>query len=329
MSLNILKIIGIPDDNKAVIIQNDGLFRQFALFFDGNSSFLEDTVIPNTTVTTLHLGGVEQLQNIKLPFKPDIVFNAICDPEIHNRSLALLDDMKFKDTLPMLNTTEGIRKTKRDELSQQLPPFKDFIIPKTYRIKPHSKTDIINSAKKYFDGKAFLFRPVSSHGGTGLIRIDDYHLADFDNYPLDGKEYFISEFIDFKSSDGLYRKARFFVIDGAIYPRHFVISQEWKVHASSNSILLDKNSLIEEESKFIVTPPVVLKKLCRHIHKYLKLDFFGVDCALMPDGQAVLFEANVCMRPFSPISSPHLHDARTAIQTAFINFIFNKALKCQ
>ena len=77
MSLNILKIIGIPDDNKAVIIQNDGLFRQFALFFDGNSSFLEDTVIPNSTVTTLHLGGVEQLQNIKLPFKPDIVFNAI------------------------------------------------------------------------------------------------------------------------------------------------------------------------------------------------------------------------------------------------------------
>lgn len=189
-SINILKIIGIPDDNKAIVIHNDGLFRQFALFFDGNSSFLENVSFPNINISTLHLGGAEQLQNIKLPFKPDIIVNSICDPEIQNHSLALLDDMKLADHIPMLNSTNGIRKTKRDELSQTLPEHKDFIIPKTYRISPFSKEDIINEAKKAFKGKPFLFRPVSSHGGTGLIRIDDYESANFNSYALDGREYF-------------------------------------------------------------------------------------------------------------------------------------------
>lgn len=322
MSINILKIIGIPDDNKAVIVQNDGLFRQFALFFDGNSSFLEDFIIPDTTVMTLHLGGVEQLQNINLPRKPDVIINAICDPEIHNRSLALLDDMKSLAVLPMLNATNNIRKTKRDELSQQLPPHKDFVIPKTYRISPRSKDDIIHFAQKAFDGKAFLFRPVSSHGGTDLMRIDDYEMADFNAYPLDGREYFISEFIDFSSSDGLYRKARLFVIDGVAYPRHYFISKGWKINFRHD--MLEDECYAKEEEVFIKSPHLLFQKLCHHLYAHLKLDFFGVDCALLPNGQIVLFEANVCMRPF--VESPQLYitSAQTTIQKAFINLIHKK-----
>jgi hypothetical protein len=39
MNLKILKIIGIPDNNSATVIHNDGLFRQFALFFDSMAAF--------------------------------------------------------------------------------------------------------------------------------------------------------------------------------------------------------------------------------------------------------------------------------------------------
>lgn len=323
--LNILKIIGIPDDNKAVIIHNDGVFRQFSLFFEGNSSFLEDVIIPNATLTTLHLGGVEQLQNIKLPQKPNVIFNAICDPEIHNRSLALLDEMKSLDVLPMLNSTNDIRKTKRDELSQQLPPHKDFFIPKTFRIAPRSKADIINLAKKNFDGKTFLFRPVSSHGGADLIRIDDYERADFNVYPLDGREYFISEFIDFKSSDGLYRKARFFVIDGVVYPRHLIASKDWKIHAGSRQEFSNNAAIASEEEQFLASPPYVFIEFCNHLHAHLKLDFFGVDGALLPDGRVVLFEANVCMRLLAEHKEPYLQAAQTTIQQAFTVLIQKKA----
>ena len=322
MSINILKIIGIPDDNKAVIVQNDGLFRQFALFFDGNSSFLEDFRIPNTTVTTLHLGGVEQLKSINLLQKPNIIFNAICDPEIHNRSLALLDEMKSLDVLPILNTTNDIRKTKRDELSQQLPPHKDFIIPHTYRITPRSKAEVISSAQKAFEGKAFLFRPVSSHGGTDLMRIDEYETADFNAYPLDGREYFISQFIDFSSFDGLYRKARFFVIDGVAHPRHYFISKQWKINFRHD--MLEDECYAKEEEAFINAPLPIFKELCHHLHAHLKLDFFGVDCAFLPNGQVVLFEANICMRPFVESPQPYIKSAQATIQKSFINLVHKK-----
>lgn len=327
MNLKILKIIGIPDNNSATVIHNDGLFRQFALFFDGNSSFLEDMVIPNADVATLHLGGVQQLQNIKLPFKPDVIINNICDPEIQTHSLALLDDMNLADVIPLINSTNGIRKTKRDELSQTLPEHKDFIIPKTYRISPLSKEDIISEAQKVFGKKPFLFRPIASHGGAGLIRIDDYESANFNSYALDGREYFITEFIDFCSDDGLYRKARFFVIDGKVYPRHFILSENWKIHASSKIIGLNESVTINEELDFINSPSNTLIQLCHHLYKHLELDFFGIDCALLPDNRAVLFESNVCMRPFSINPSIHLQTARERIHIAYLNQIYTKVKK--
>ena len=75
-NLNILKIIGIPDDNKAVIIHNDGMFRQFGLFFEGNSSFLEDTVIQNVSLSKLHKGSRTLFQH------PQFITKEVCH-EIH------------------------------------------------------------------------------------------------------------------------------------------------------------------------------------------------------------------------------------------------------
>lgn len=325
MNLKILKIIGIPDNNSATVIHNDGLFRQFALFFDGNSSFLEDMVIPNADVATLHLGGVQQLQNIKLPFKPDVIINNICDPEIQTRSLALLDDMNLADVIPLINSTNGIRKTKRDELSQTLPEHKDFIIPKTYRISPLSKEDIISEAQKVFGKKPFLFRPIASHGGAGLIRIDDYESANFNSYALDGREYFITEFIDFCSADGLYRKARFFVIDGKVYPRHYFISKEWKINFRDDTI--DDEIYNNEEKNFINEISEVFYSFCNHIYKYLELNFFGIDCALLQDSRVVLFETNVCMRPFSSATQPYILSTQDTIKQAFSNLIYLKGNK--
>lgn len=324
MNLKILKIIGIPDNNSATVIHNDGLFRQFALFFDGNSSFLEDMVIPNADVATLHLGGVQQLQNIKLPFKPDVIINNICDPEIQTRSLALLDDMNLADVIPLINSTNSIRKTKRDELSQTLPEHKDFIIPKTYRISPLSKEDIISEAQKVFGKKTFLFRPVASHGGTGLIRIDDYESANFNSYALDGREYFITEFIDFCSADGLYRKARFFVIDGKVYPRHLISSKNWIIHANSRDEFINDKKIIAYEESFLSSPSNILIELCNYLYSHLQLEFFGVDCAILPNNKVVLFETNVCMRPFGQHTEYYLQMAQQNIKDALINLIVKK-----
>ena len=49
--------------------------------------------------------------------------------------------------------------------------------------------------------------------------------------------------------------------------------------------------------------------------------------ALLPDNRAVLFESNVCMRPFSINPSIHLQTARERIHIAYLNQIYTKVKK--
>ncbi|MBU1927630.1 hypothetical protein KKG77_01380 [bacterium] len=323
-SLNILKVLGIPDDNNVKVLYNDGFFKQFSLFFDGNSSFLENVEIPNSSMTTLYLGGEKQTLKVELQTKPDVIVNMICDPEIHKNSLTVFDKLNFKATV--LNKPKDIFKTKRDELSQNLSSTEQFVIPKTYRIKPNSKEDILSSANKFFGGKSFLMRSVSSHGGVDLIKIDDYDKVEFSEYALNGeKEYFITEYIDFKSDDNLYRKIRFFVLDGIVLPRHQIVSDSWKIHSNTRLKMMDKKIYMKEEKDFLENVPKVFYDFCTYIYNYLKLDFFGIDCAILPNGQIVLFEANVCMRPFSNHEKEYLQKINSDLMNDFIKFLNKKA----
>jgi len=309
---HILKIIGIPDDNRVDVGYNDGFLKEFLLNFDGNSSFLENITLHNAHITTAYLGGKDHFQTLQLAFKPDIIVNMMCDPEVQKKSLLLFENLNFK--APILNHPRDIAKTARDTVSQNLHSTPEFIIPKTYRIAPNTKEEIRALGKHYFGDKAFLFRPVSSHGGEGLFKIDDVTSETFDAFVLDGnKEYFLSEFVDFKNSEGVYQKARFYMINAKAYPRHYIDADTWKIHAHSRESM--KN--IEEEKRFLENPPPLFEKFCAYVYAYLKLDFFGVDCAMLPDGKIVLFEANVCMRPFANHTQEHLQAAEKNLLTAF------------
>lgn len=318
--LHLLKIIGIPDDNSANVVYNDGFFQQFALFFDGNSSFLEKYKIEGCHEKTLYVGGEKYPAQFDLKQCPDVIMNMICDPEIQTKSLSILNTIPFD--IPLINRPESIHKTSRDLLSQQLPPSEDFLIPKTLRITPYGPNDILETAVEAFGGSSFLFRPVVSHGGEGLIRIDDYKAAEFEAYPMDGKaQYFMTEFIDCRHADGLYRKMRFFIIDGVPYPRHKIVSTSWMIHSQSRSILMSQESYQEEEKSFLENPPAILRAFCTHVYNHLNLDYFGIDCALLDDGKVVLFEANVCMRPYADHDEEYLKNANEAVHKAFGNLV--------
>lgn len=83
--LNVLKIIGIPDDNYAKVLYNDGVFAHFSLFFDGNSSFLEKNAVDGAKIETLYIGGETYPAQFQLKHRPNVIVNMICDPEIHTR----------------------------------------------------------------------------------------------------------------------------------------------------------------------------------------------------------------------------------------------------
>jgi hypothetical protein len=99
------------------------------------------------------------------------------------------------------------------------------------------------------------------------------------------------------SADGLYRKYRVIVIGGKPYPRHLIISPFWNVHAENRKELMNKYlEFREEEEKFLKEFYRREVDVFNKLYEILKLDYFGVDFSLDPNGKLIIFEINSCFR---------------------------------
>ena len=109
------------------------------------------------------------------------------------------------------------------------------------------------------------------------------------------------EFHDFQSDDRYYRKMRFVFVDGKPYPVHHLISKHWIIHATASREFMKNNAwMADEENSFLEDSAAYLgQQNCsalEEINRRIGLDYFGVDCALLPNGKLLLFEANAAMR---------------------------------
>ena len=143
-----------------------------------------------------------------------------------------------------------------------------------------------------------IARPIGSHAGRGLMKLDDpaaivRYLAD---QPEDA--FFLSPYIDYRSADGQFRKYRVVWVDGQPYPCHMAIADQWKVWYY-NAGMAGSLSKREEEAQFISTFDESFA--CRHgallttIANRLGLEYVGIDCAEMPDGRLLVFEADISL----------------------------------
>jgi hypothetical protein len=142
----------------------------------------------------------------------------------------------------------------------------------------------------------FILRRAGTHGGKIVGLFDSAVRAAAAVEP--GRDYIATEFVDFRSDDGLYRKMRVFYFGRHGVARHLLISDKWNVHGEARAqFMAPRPELIAEERALFESgafqPAVraVLDSVCER----MPLDFFGMDFALRPDGRVVLFEANATM----------------------------------
>lgn len=143
-----------------------------------------------------------------------------------------------------------------------------------------------------------IVRPMDSHAGHDLARIDDAaELARYLN-SAPGGQFYVAPFVDYRSRDGLYRKYRVVMIEGVPYAGHMAISSHWMIHYL-NAGMDDDAAKRQEEARwmadfdgdFAVRHGAALAAM----HERLGLEYFGVDCAEMPDGRLLVFEADHAM----------------------------------
>ena len=116
--------------------------------------------------------------------------------------------------------------------------------------------------------------------------------------PLDGRRFYLTEFVDYADESGIYHKHRVVMIDGEPYPKHALFSDQWLVNSSSAEFIrsnpqygnvLSNTQRLEED----LLPAA--RETFREIAHRVGLDFFGVDCLVRNDGTVLIFEANATM----------------------------------
>lgn len=142
-----------------------------------------------------------------------------------------------------------------------------------------------------------ILRPVGTHGGHGLQKLDTP--AEVATYlsELNEPVFFLSQFIDYSGDDGQYRKFRVVLIDGKPYACHMGISSHWMIHYVNAGMYEDAAKRAEEAvflntfADFAERHKVALDT----IYQRTGLEYLGIDCAETKDGQFLVFEIDPAM----------------------------------
>jgi glutathione synthase/RimK-type ligase-like ATP-grasp enzyme len=293
--LNILHLMSTPDNHCVSVVKNDGNINKLDINIQGNNTL---NLLVNSSFARLRavtFGAVEK-QEIVLP-KADIIINSICDPDTNMKGLEEAISSVKDVRLPMINHPTHILKTTRDKTYELLHTIDGLNVPKTVRIFPRCLADIPKLLEKEKMTYPYIFRTAGDHGGEGMELIkSESELYKLEAFAFDGRAFYVIEFVDFKSKDNYYRKARIMVVNGEAFVRHMIISDSWKIHAESRVVLMnDDIALREEEKNLVENPPTYIKEICKAIYDILELDFFGMDCNLDDVNGMLIFEINTCM----------------------------------
>lgn len=284
--MKILFIFGIPDNQ---IGQISLAQINAGISLPGNTpimqSFIEPLLARGWQAQFAYLGQPTEL-NIK---GVGAIINCICDASIQRRSLVMLQELIDKTGLPVINTPASISACTREGIRPAM--FGGVTIPLTtmYRSN-HSSLE--THLKEHGHRLPVLVRPLGMHSGTGMQRIES--LADF--VMDEGQsEYYVTDFVNFVSADGLYRKYRLVYAAGQLFPHHLFTGKAWCLHLKDVREFMEQSpSLMKEANCYINAMPDAEKTGLMTIFEHLGLDFGMVDYARDHEGRPIIFEVNPC-----------------------------------
>lgn len=255
------------------------------------------------------------------------ILNMVTEPERNPLVLGNISRLVRGVPAQLLNRPDSILQTTRDLVSRKLAGIDGLVAPKAVRLRAGKPANAMQALAKAEIAFPIILRQTGTHKGqiVGLMPSADEAHASL----TEGSQHFATEFVDFRSADGLYRKYRVFFIGDQMVFRHMLVSDEWNVHAKDRRRFMASRPDLraEEEAMFSraegAFPDAVLETL-REVRERMKLDFFGIDFGLLPDGRVLLFECNASMNFFPFLPDPefaYVLKCRDPAQRAFRKLI--------
>ena len=251
-----------------------------------------------------------------------VVVNLVSDVDRSRDVLQTVETLVEKIGRPVINPPRSIVGTDRESIALRLAGTAGCIVPRTRRL-PADEMWRLAEETGGAAGLAFplLIRPVGTHGGEDLEKIDDRVQIDAFVDRAAALHYYVTPFVDYRSADGYFRKYRFIYVGDEILPYHLAIDEKWKVHHITTP-MADVAWMQDEEHAFLDDPWRVFgapqQAALRAIRDVIGLDYFGIDCSLSGWGEIVVFEVNATMLVHGRNDRfPYKHEAVSRIRQAF------------
>ena len=230
--------------------------------------------------------------------------------------------------------------TTREDAAARLRHTPGIDMPESVRIDRNQIQQLANGTSQVTDflppyGFPLIIRPVHSHAGHGLARLD--RTSDIPPYlaEQDASQFYIARFVDYASEDGLFRKYRIALIDGEPFICHLAISSHWIVHYLNADMIGNQEKCAEEAASmanFDRGFALRQQRTCAHIRHRLNLDYLILDCAELADGTLLIFEVDTsaivhAMDPVDifPYKRPQMEKTFAAFQRMLMRYGKNKA----
>ena len=256
----------------------------------------------------------------------DVAIVLVSESEAATPLLLELGRLLSKWPRPVLNRPGQISQVARECLYKRLAPISGVVMSATSRVNREQL-----GMGLLENGFPLIIRPIDSHAGDGLEKIDG--LDELAGYLKRHGEpdFYLSPFQDYRSADGLYRKYRVMLVDGKAFPCHMAISDHWMIHYLNAGMLESMEKRREEEAFMTGFDTGFGRRHGRALAQVadtLGLDYVGIDCAEMPDGRLLVFEAGTALvvHDMDPRDVfPYKHSLMQALFQAFQKLLFRKA----
>ncbi len=239
-----------------------------------------------------------------------LIVNAIGDADLCAEALAAAEAIVARSAAPVINPPALVRRTGRAANAWRLSGIPGVVAP---RITPLTRAALLAADDLRYP---LLVRVPGQHTGRHFLRVESRMALAPAVAALPGTDLLAVQYLDARGPDGLARKYRVMFIDGRLYPLHLALSADWKVHYFTADMARDA-ARRDEERRFLQDMHGVLgdraMRALAAVAGTLGLDYAGVDFALTPDREVLLFEANATMVANPPGADPMWDYRRPAV----------------
>ncbi|MDD5299483.1 MAG: RimK family alpha-L-glutamate ligase [Gallionella sp.] len=233
----------------------------------------------------------------------DLLFIAIAESDQNLPLLAEIGSAIKAWPRPVLNRPDRIALMSRNDACALLKGVPGVVMPDTVRAGRQILEQVSRQERGITDTLGdgdfpVIVRPVDSHAGQGLDKIDNAAaMADY-LLKMPNSEFYVARFVNYRSKDGQFRKYRIVLIEGQPYICHLAISEHWMIHYLNAGMAGSAEKRAEEARAMADFDGGFARRhteALRTIGERAGLDYLGIDCGETADGQLLIFEIDSCM----------------------------------